>query len=66
MRLACLFCSLLILNGCSDRQHSYNRYKIITNGPVMLKLDTQTGQTWRWVPDYSGNGGSWKSVQTEP
>jgi hypothetical protein len=32
----------------------------------MLKLDTETGETWRWAPDYSGTGGTWKVVKTEP
>ena len=66
MKALCLFCALLVLTGCGPRKQDYNRYKIITEGPVMLKLDTSTGQTWRWVPDYTGNSGSWKQVQTEP
>jgi hypothetical protein len=66
MKAVCVLCALVALTACQPKQDKYNRYKIITEGPVMLKLDTETGQTWRWVPDYSGNGGTWKVVQTEP
>ena len=67
MKALCLLCALFALTGCKPKQQAgYNRYKIITKGPVMLKLDTETGTTWRWVADYSGNGGTWKPVQTEP
>jgi hypothetical protein len=58
--------ALILLVSCQPQRQKPNRYQIITEGPVMLKLDTETGQTWRWVTDYTGNGGTWKAVQTEP
>jgi hypothetical protein len=66
MKTVCVLCALVALTACQPKQDKYNRYQIITQGPVMLKLDTETGQTWCWVSDYSGNGGTWKVVQTEP
>ncbi len=55
--------AFLALTSC---QPQHDRYKIVTQGPIILKMDTETGQSWLWVPDYSGNSGSWKAVQTEP
>ena len=63
MKTVLVFCALLALAGCQPRQ---DRYQIVTQGTLIWKLDTETGQSWRWVPDYSGNGGTWKAVQTEP
>jgi hypothetical protein len=63
MKTVCVLCALIALTGCQPKQ---DRYKIITQGSIILKMDTETGDTWRWAPDYSGTGGTWKAVKTEP
>ena len=63
MKTVCVLCAVIAIAGC---QPQHERYKITTEKSIIIKMDTDTGQSWRWVPDYSGNGGTWKAVQTEP
>jgi hypothetical protein len=66
MKTVLVLCALVALTACQPKQ---DRYKIITQGPVILKIDTETGQSWRWMPErdpLSQGGGSWQPVTPTP
>ena len=41
------------------------RYRIIMERSVIMKIDTETGQSWCWVANYNGGGGTWKAIPTD-
>jgi hypothetical protein len=58
VKLLCVFFALLLI-ACEEKQ---NRYQIITQGAVIMKIDTKTGKSWKWQPSRDG-GGEWRLVQ---
>jgi hypothetical protein len=64
MKALSIFCAVIVLAGCEPEQH--DRYKIVTQGPLTFKVDTKTGQSWRWVPTSIDGGGKWEPVQNAP
>jgi hypothetical protein len=61
MRTLAACCALILLFGCDNANES-DRYQIVTNGPVMMKIDKKTGQSWKWKPSVDG-GGEWELIQ---
>jgi uncharacterized protein YcfL len=61
MKALCFLFALLLI-GCEAKE---DRYKIITQGSVIMKIDTKTGQAWKWEPSFSG-AGEWKPIQNPP
>ncbi len=61
MKLLTIFLALLLI-ACEEKQ---DRYKIVTQGTLIMKIDTKTGKSWKWHPDVDG-GGEWQPVQEPP
>ncbi|MFL6584475.1 MAG: hypothetical protein ACJ8KU_08145 [Chthoniobacterales bacterium] len=63
MKLIALLIGLVVLafvaSGCQQKE----RYKIVSEGGVIMKIDTDTGQSWRWTSD-GGPGGRWAPIDT--
>ena len=60
MKILCLLFGLLLI-ACEAKE---DRYKIVTQGSLVMKIDTKTGQAWKWEP--GSDGGEWKPVQNPP
>jgi len=58
-----VLCALVALTGCEPK---LERYKIVTQRSVILKIDSETGQSWCWVPNENSPGGMWKSIPNAP
>jgi hypothetical protein len=53
---------ILLLSGCTKDE---GRYQLITQGALVLKLDRQTGQTWRYDKPSYGEPYQWIPVKEQ-
>jgi hypothetical protein len=44
MKTLCALCALALLTGCQPKP---DRYKVISENGIIIKVDTETGQSWR-------------------
>jgi hypothetical protein len=59
--ISAALCAFTLLVACDSNQEQ-DRYQIVTQGAVIMKIDKKTGQAWQWKPRIS-DGGEWAPVQ---